>query len=162
MEWLTELPKWAQDLLYWTVNGGGVALLTWLFTQLRVKARSKQIRLEAKDEQVEALIQSQLDLKRVNYYLAELVVLQASGSKINAEEREKMMGILTVMRKEHNLKLDQSVIELVEEAKIRIAERKKREIEKVEEKKSAAEDSVNKLGAFINEVVSKEITKNSR
>ena len=70
MEWLTELPKWAQDLLYWTVNGGGVALLTWLFTQLRVKARSKQIRLEAKDEQVEALIQSQLDLKRVNYYLA--------------------------------------------------------------------------------------------
>lgn len=162
MEWLTTLPKWVQDLMYWVVNGGGVALLTWLLTQMRVKARSKQIRLDAKDEQVEALIQSQIDMKRIVYYLAEIVVLQASGSKINAEEREKLMGIMTVMRKEHNLKLDQSVVDLVEEAKIRIAERKKKEIEKVEEKKSAAEESVNKLGAFINEVVSKEITKNSR
>lgn len=163
MDWMNELPKWVQDLMFWVVNGGGVAFLTWLFTQLRVKARAKQIKLEAKEEQIEALLQSQLDLRSIVYNLAEIVLLNASGSKtLNPEEREKMMAVMAVMRKKHNMKIDQSVVDMVEEAKIRIAERKKREMEKVEERKSEAEEKINKLGATMNEIISKEVAKNTR
>ena len=163
MDWIKELPQWIQDLMFWVVNGGGVALLTWLFTQLRIKSRAKQIKLEAKEEQIEALLQSQIDLRSIVYNLGEIILLNASGSKaLNPEEREKLMAVMTVMRKKHNMKIDQSVIDMVEEAKIRIAERKKKEIEKVEERKSEAEDKIKKLGATMNEIISKEVAKNTR
>lgn len=156
-------PNWLQQLLGWLTTGGIATILTVAFTTLRNKSLRKKYELEAKDDQIEALIGEVLELKKIIMNLTELlVVLIGSMKTLPQEAQVKSMAIVQSMRERYGYKLDQTIFDVIEAAKVKSLKAKEDVQQKLEKNKQEINNSSAKLQEMLGEIVSKEINKDTR
>lgn len=156
-------PNWLQQLLGWLTTGGIATILTVVFTTLRNKSLRKKYELEAKDDQIEALIGEVLELKKIIMNLTELlIVLIGSMKTLPQEAQVKSMAIVQSMREKYGYKLDQTIFDVIETAKAKSLKAKEDVLEKLEKNKQEINNSSAKLQEMLGEIVSKEINKDTR
>jgi len=160
MDWLQSLPSWAQSLIFWLTSGTGVGLTTLLITTLKTRAIKKQAALEAKDEQIDALIQTVIDLKGINFTLVEMLSLLMQTSKgLPAEVKEKAGAMVDLMRKDFGLKIHESVIQTVALAKEKFMAKKEEAIATITAIKEETTSKIDGLREIANAILSQEINK---
>ena len=160
MEWLQSLPAWVQSLFFWLTGGTGVGLTSLLITTLKTKAIKKQAALDAKDEQIESLIQQVIHLKGIVFTLVEMISMLMQTSKgLPPEIKEKAGAMVDVMRKDFGLKIRETVSESIALAKEKILAKKEAAIASLNIMKQETTETIDGLREIADAILSQEINK---
>lgn len=150
-----------QQLIGWLAAGGATGLLTLILTTLITKSRKSKYIIDAKDEQIEALIQQMIDLKGIVFNLTEMFMMFFQTSKnIPTEIREKAEAHIVTMRKDFGFKIKESVAQAIALAKEKTLKQKEAAVKQLEDTKSEATKKIEGLRAIADEILSEEIKKN--
>lgn len=158
---LTEVNEFdASVVLSWLSAGGATAILTSVLTFISTKSRKRKIQLDAKDEQIEALIQQTIDLKGIVFNLTEMTSMLMQTSKgLPPEIKEKAGALVDVMRKKYGLKITESVTQVIAMAKEKSLLKKEEAIAELTNIKTEATKTITGLKDIADEILSKEINK---
>lgn len=161
-EFLSNWPEWVQQLMSWLTTGGVVTILTLIFTTFKNKSLKRKYELEAKDDQIEALIGAVLELKKVAMNLAELIIVFVGSMKTLPEDSQiKANAIVQSMRERFGAKLDQTVFDVIELAKAKSLKAKEEARKTADSLKESGKQATQVMENLLNDLVTKEINKNT-
>lgn len=157
---IEQLGGYIDPVAGWLADGGLVLILATFFTAWQTKNKREKWKLQGKEEDMESLIFTVLNLKNVVMGMFDIFVLVFSTSKgVTEEVQKEMFARLDVIKKEYGAKIDKDILETIALIKVKKKEASTKAKEMIENTKGEAQSMIDSLAAKANEIVSKELNK---